>query len=44
MKLKEVCSKTGLTKRTIRFYEEKELQEKYPYMFKEGTALSAKDL
>ena len=25
MKLKEVCSKTGLTKRTIRFYEEKEL-------------------
>ena len=25
MKLKEVCSKTGLTKRTIRFYEEKGL-------------------
>ena len=25
MKLKEVCEKTGLTKRTIRFYEEKEL-------------------
>ena len=25
MKLKEVCERTGLTKRTIRFYEEKEL-------------------
>ena len=25
MKLKEVCDRTGLTKRTVRFYEEKEL-------------------
>ena len=25
MKLKEVCERTGLTKRTVRFYEEKEL-------------------